>query len=105
MQFSRNWLKEFINLKISTEELCEQLTMLGLEVDSYRHYQSKLTGEDAIIKLDLTPNRGDCFCIMGIARELAALNGKKIKLPKIKTIKSSLKSPLKVYASDEAPVM
>ena len=103
MQFSRNWLKEFINLKISTEELCEQLTMLGLEVDSYRHYQSKLTGEDAIIKLDLTPNRGDCFCIMGIARELAALNGKKIKLPKIKTIKSSLKSPLKVYASDEAP--
>ena len=103
MQFSRNWLKEFIDLKISTEELCEQLTMLGLEVESFKHYQSKLTGEDAIIKLDLTPNRGDCFCILGIARELAALNGMKINLPKIKTIKSSLESPLKVKVCDEAP--
>ena len=103
MQFSRNWLKEFIDLKISTEELCEQLTMLGLEVENFKHYQSKLTGEDAIIKLDLTPNRGDCFCILGIARELAALNGMKINLPKIKAIKSSLESPLKVKVCDEAP--
>ena len=103
MQFSRNWLKEFIDLKISTEELCEQLTMLGLEVESFKHYQSKLTGEDAIIKLDLTPNRGDCFCILGVARELAALNGMKINLPNIKTIKSSLESPLKVKVCDEAP--
>ena len=103
MQFSRNWLKEFIDLKVSTEELCEQLTMLGLEVESFKHYQSKLTGEDAIIKLDLTPNRGDCFCILGVARELAALNGMKINLPKIKAIKSSLESPLKVKVCDEAP--
>ena len=103
MQFSRNWLKEFIDLKISTEALCEQLTMLGLEVESFKHYQSKLTGEDAIIKLDLTPNRGDCFCILGVARELAALNGMKINLPKIKAIKSSLESPLKVKVCDEAP--
>ena len=103
MQFSRNWLKEFIDLKISTEALCEQLTMLGLEVESFKPYQSKLTGEDAIIKLDLTPNRGDCFCILGVARELAALNGMKINLPKIKAIKSSLESPLKVKVCDEAP--
>ena len=103
MQFSRNWLKEFIDLKISTEALCEQLTMLGLEVESFKPYQSKLTGEDAIIKLDLTPNRGDCFCILGVARELAALNGMKINLPKIKAIKSSLESSLKVKVCDEAP--
>ena len=103
MQFSRNWLKEFIDLKISTEALCEQLTMLGLEVESFKHYQSKLTGEDAIIKLDLTPNRGDCFCILGVARELAALNGMKVNLPKMKTIKNSIESSLKVKVCDEAP--
>ena len=50
MQFSRNWLKEFVDIKISDEELCDQLTMLGLEVDSCKKYQSKLTGKDAIIK-------------------------------------------------------
>ena len=49
MQFSRNWLKEFVDFKVSDEELCEQLTMLGLEVDNYKPYESKLTGKDAVI--------------------------------------------------------
>ncbi len=30
---------------------------------------------DAVIDLDLTPNRGDCFCVLGIARDLSALTG------------------------------
>ena len=31
------------------------------------------------IDVDLTPNRGDCFSILGIAREVAALTGKELK--------------------------
>jgi len=103
MQFSRNWLKEFVDINTSEEELCDQLTMLGLEVDSYKNYHSKLTGKDAIIKLDLTPNRGDCFSILGIAREIAALNNLSLKLPKIKKISNSVKSPFRVSVCDEAP--
>ena len=103
MQFSRNWLKEFVDFKVSDEELCEQLTMLGLEVDNYKPYESKLTGNDAIIKLDLTPNRGDCFSILGIAREVAAANNLPLTLPKINNIKSSVKSPLSVSVCNEAP--
>jgi len=34
---------------------------------------------DAIIDLDLTPNRGDCFSVLGIARDLSALTGVKLK--------------------------
>ncbi len=30
---------------------------------------------DMVIDLDLTPNRGDCFSIQGVAREVAALEG------------------------------
>ena len=30
--------------------------------------------DDTIIDIDLTPNRGDCLCVAGIARELGALN-------------------------------
>ena len=30
---------------------------------------------DAIIDLDLTPNRGDCFSVLGIARDVSALTG------------------------------
>ena len=43
MQFSENWLKEFIDINISTEELCEQLTMLGLEVDGFEKYVGSKT--------------------------------------------------------------
>ena len=103
MQFSRNWLKEFVEFKVSDEELCEQLTMLGLEVDNYKPYESNLTGKDAIIKLDLTPNRGDCISILGIAREVAAANNLPLTLPKIDNIKNSIKSPLSVSEFNEAP--
>jgi phenylalanyl-tRNA synthetase beta chain len=34
MKFSEQWLREWANPDISTEEMCEQLTMAGLEVDS-----------------------------------------------------------------------
>ncbi|TVQ46145.1 MAG: phenylalanine--tRNA ligase subunit beta [Gammaproteobacteria bacterium] len=30
--------------------------------------------DDTVIDVDLTPNRGDCFSVRGVARELAALN-------------------------------
>ena len=103
MQFSRNWLKEFVDFKISDKELCEQLTMLGLEVDDCKAYDSKLTGKDAIIKLDLTPNRGDCFSILGIAREVAAVNNLPLTLPETINIKDSVKSPLSVSVCNEAP--
>jgi phenylalanyl-tRNA synthetase beta chain len=34
MKFSEQWLREWVNPPVSTEELVEQLTMAGLEVDS-----------------------------------------------------------------------
>ena len=34
-----------------------------------------LSVPDAVIDLDLTPNRGDCFSVQGVAREIAAKTG------------------------------
>ena len=56
MQFSKNWLRDFIDIDLSTEDICYQLTMAGIEVDSYENTKSKITGNDSIIKLDITPN-------------------------------------------------
>jgi phenylalanyl-tRNA synthetase beta chain len=36
---------------------------------------------DTIIDVDLTPNRGDCFSVVGVARELAALNAVALRGP------------------------
>jgi len=38
---------------------------------------------DVIFDLDITPNRPDCLSIIGIAREIAALSGEKLRLPEI----------------------
>ncbi len=37
---------------------------------------------DFILDLDITPNRPDCLSVIGIAREIAALTGQKVRLPK-----------------------
>ena len=103
MKFSKNWLKEFVDINISTEELCDQLTMAGLEVDGYKSFQSKLTGKDAIIDLDITPNRGDCFSILGVAREVAILNNVKLKFPKIQSVASTIDSPTKISVCSDGP--
>ncbi|MGD9116841.1 MAG: phenylalanine--tRNA ligase subunit beta [Dehalococcoidia bacterium] len=36
---------------------------------------------DIILDLDITPNRPDCLSVIGIAREIAAFSGQKVRLP------------------------
>ena len=35
MKFSENWLREFVNPALTTQQLVDQLTMAGLEVDGF----------------------------------------------------------------------
>lgn len=37
--------------------------------------------DDTILELELTPNRGDCMSMVGVAREVAALLGQKLRMP------------------------
>ncbi|MBE3586705.1 MAG: phenylalanine--tRNA ligase subunit beta [Thermoanaerobacter sp.] len=39
--------------------------------------------DDVIFDLDLTPNRGDCLSMIGVAREVAALLGQPLRLPRM----------------------
>ncbi|MBI3040476.1 MAG: phenylalanine--tRNA ligase subunit beta [Chloroflexi bacterium] len=40
---------------------------------------------DAILNLEVTPNRPDCLSVIGIAREVAALTGQSLHLPEVAT--------------------
>jgi len=42
--------------------------------------------DDTLITLKLTPNRADCLSLTGIAREVAALTGAKLKLPVVEAV-------------------
>ena len=44
MKFNESWLREWVNPAISTEQLCDQITMLGLEVDSVEPVAGEFTG-------------------------------------------------------------
>ncbi len=43
MKFSEQWLRSWVNPSISTQEMCDQLTMAGLEVDGVEPAAGKFT--------------------------------------------------------------
>ncbi|MEJ2178405.1 MAG: phenylalanine--tRNA ligase beta subunit-related protein, partial [Gammaproteobacteria bacterium] len=45
-------------------------------------------GQDHVIEIDLTPNRGDCLCIQGVAREISALTGAAMKSTEVTKVRS-----------------
>ena len=76
MLISYNWLKDYVDIKLPPDKLAEVLTMSGLAVDSIE----KKNG-DCILELEVTSNRPDWLSYIGIAREVAAITGRKFKLP------------------------
>ena len=70
-----------INAKPKIENLCDDLTLIGIEVDEIKSFQG-----DKIIDFDLTPNRGDCFSVKGLARDYCAYKDKKFSSNLIKKL-------------------
>lgn len=84
MKLTFNWLKEFIELKESPQRIAEALTMAGLEVESVISLRDPKGGPaDCLMEVAVTPNRGDCLGILGLAREIAAVVGGHLRLPPI----------------------
>ncbi len=52
----------------------EGLMALPQEAEVGMSLSKLLNLDDTVIDIDITPNRGDCFCIRGIARDIAARN-------------------------------
>ncbi len=69
MKVTAHWLREWVNPKQNIKAIADILTLSGLEVDALHD----LPNDDHLIDINLTPNRGDCLSIHGVARELAAL--------------------------------
>ena len=57
--------------------------------------------DDTQLELEITLNRPDCMSILGVAREIAALTGKKLRRPEVKLEASSdVSSPVSVKIED-----
>lgn len=98
MKIPLNWLKELVTLPKERRILTDNLTSIGHMLDKIE----ALNGE-TVIDLELRGNRADCYSIMGIAREVSAIFGTKVKSPpvinltavsKLKNISLKVTTPL-----------
>ncbi|MDD1020795.1 phenylalanine--tRNA ligase subunit beta [Pseudomonas sp. TNT2022 ID1048] len=61
--------------------------------------------DDASIEVDLTPNRGDCLSLAGLAREVGALYAAKVQRPEVKVVAAAHDEvrPVEVLAPTACP--
>lgn len=76
MIVSWNWLKEYVKLDMSVDALTERLMMAGLNLEEVSDVEG-----DLAIDLEVTSNRPDCLCHIGVAREAGVLFEREICLP------------------------
>ncbi|HUL35731.1 MAG TPA: phenylalanine--tRNA ligase subunit beta [Candidatus Eisenbacteria bacterium] len=67
MKVAYDWLKEFVNVTASPEEVASRLALTGTNIASIEKGP-----HGAVIDAEITSNRPDCLGMLGIAREVAA---------------------------------
>lgn len=74
MKISPDWLREFVDYKVSPRQLADDITLAGIAVESVRG-----EGEATLYEMDITTNRVDAMNHYGIAREISAIYGADLK--------------------------
>lgn len=77
------WLKDYVAIEESAQDLATRLTMGGLEVEEVIEQPSEECPLPPVLDLYVTPNRGDCLSMVGVAREIAALTNRPLQVPSI----------------------
>src|SRR5258706_615836 len=78
------------------------LLELGADAKPGSDVYKALDLNEQVLTFKLTPNRADCLSVLGIAREVSALTGEKLKFPGIKRIPAKGKAthPVKITDAD-----
>jgi phenylalanyl-tRNA synthetase beta chain len=98
MKVSYLWLKEFVDFDASPRELADDLSMVGIVVETIQP-----AGDDFILDLDLTTNRPDCLSHLGVAREVAAHYQKPLKRTATVLKESPRAAEAEIAVSIDAP--
>ena len=83
MKVSYNWLKEFVDVHASPEEVASRLALSGTNIASI---ESGAYGP--VIDAEITSNRPDCLGMLGIARETGAIYRLPLKMSSPKPAES-----------------
>src|SRR5437762_1941110 len=132
MKVPYKWIREFVDLRLSPAEAADRLLNAGIEVAAVVPLAPDIRGvvigeneagilvldgdaplgrdlvaylglDDHVLDVEVTPNRPDCLSVLGVARELAALTGARLRVPKIALTESGAPAAKLVRVRVEAP--
>jgi phenylalanyl-tRNA synthetase beta chain len=98
-----SWLREFVEVTASPEELGETLSLRGFELAGVekRDADAAAGGADAVLDLEITANRPDALSVLGLAREVATAYSLPLRPPAA----PSAASPLRDATTADVMVM
>jgi phenylalanyl-tRNA synthetase beta chain len=84
MKIVYNWLKDFVDVSASPQELASRLALSGTNIASVEN-----GAHGAVIDAEVGSNRPDCLAHLGIAREVAAVYKLPLKFTAPKPVEST----------------
>lgn len=82
--------------ELGIDESSDGIMELPQDAPIGTHLRDYLDLNDQVFDIDLTPNRADCFSLLGVAREVAALNKLSLQTPRSTDIKATIDSTLDI---------
>ncbi len=79
MILSYKWLQELTGTKATPKELAETLTRIGLNIEDV----APAGNGDFALNAEITTNRPDWLCHLGVAHEIAAIENRRVLAPEI----------------------
>ena len=91
--------------ELGLAENSDGLLELSDDVELGEDLRSLLSLNDLSIELDLTPNRGDCLSMIGLAREVGVLTRQEVKTAKVENVDATIGAefPIEITAKDGCP--
>ena len=71
-----SWLEDYVKVKMNLKDLMWKMTEAGMTTESFEKI-----GKDIVLDVEVTPNRPDWLSILGVAREISAIQNSKLKKP------------------------
>ena len=92
-----SWMRDFVDVTASPEEIANTMSVRGFAVEGLEYVDVNLSAEppgakveahgakpDAVIDFEVTGNRPDCMCVIGMAREVATAYDLPMRRPVVK---------------------
>lgn len=88
--------------EIDLEDKIDGLLELPSDAPIGTNIRDYLNLDDRVIDISITPNRGDCFSIRGIAREVAVINKLNYQAPHIQAVAATIQDEKPVFVETSA---